>query len=164
MPDWVNAYNITAYLQAGLLILLVVIVLVQQQRLRVAAIQLQRHKELLKNYDGNNLEDITVKMRVELNQKGKELANLTERLDAFESKMPDLVQNIGVIRFKGFEDVGGDLSFSTAILTGQGDGVVITALHARDDTRIYAKKVEKYVSAYPLSEEEINAIKQSQKR
>lgn len=144
--------------------MLVILVLLQQQRLRVAAKQLKRHQDLLKNYDGNNLEDITLKMRVELNRKAKELNELASRLEAMEHRMPDLVQNIGVIRFKGFEDVGGDLSFSTAILTGQGDGVVITALHARDDTRIYAKKVEKYVSAYPLSEEEINAIKQSQKR
>jgi len=165
LSDWVSNNSIMmVYLQVGIFILLAILVLVQQQRLRAASKQLQRYKVLLKDNDGDNLEAIMMKMRSELNYKGKDLKVLTERVLDMEGKLPDLVQNIGVIRFKGFEDVGGDLSFSTAILTGQGDGVVITALHARDDTRVYAKKVEKYVSAYPLSEEEINVIKQSQKR
>jgi len=152
------------YLQAGILVLLLILVLLQQRRLRAANVQLQRYQALLKNYDGANIEQIIMSMRSEQNQKNRDLEALTSRVKTVEEKMPELVQSIGVIRFKGFEDVGGDLSFSTAILTGQGDGVVITALHARDDTRVYAKKVEKYVSAYPLSEEEINVIKQTQKR
>lgn len=165
MADWLsNNSNMVVYLQIGILVLLAILVLVQQQRLRAAKKQLQHYQVLLKDYNKDNLEEIIIKMRSELNYKGSDLKALTKRVQELESKLPLLVQHIGVIRFKGFEDVGGDLSFSTAILTGEGDGVVITALHARDDTRVYAKKVEKYVSAYPLSEEEIKAIKQSQKK
>ncbi|MGE5380361.1 MAG: DUF4446 family protein [Methylocystaceae bacterium] len=164
MPEWVNNNTIFIYVLSGVTVLLVALILIQQKRLRVANKQIRRYQVLLKDNNGDNLETIILKMRSELNKKGKDLETLTSRLGGVEAKLPELVQNIGVIRFKGFEDVGGDLSFSTAILNGQGDGVVLTALHARDDTRIYAKKVEKYVSNYPLSEEEISAIKQSQKK
>lgn len=164
MPEWVTYNELILYVPTAVAVLLLILIVIQQRRLSVANKQLQRYQALLKDYDGGNVESIIVKMRSELNQKNRELESLALRVKDIEEKIPDLVQNIGVIRFKGFEDVGGDLSFSTAILTGQGDGVVITALHARDDTRVYAKKIEKYVSAYPLSEEEINVIKQSQKR
>lgn len=164
MPEWVNNNMVFIYVLSGVIVLLAALILVQHKRLRVANKQIKRYQVLLKDNNGDNLEAIILKMRSELNKKGKDLEALGSRLENVEAKMPELVQNIGVIRFKGFEDVGGDLSFSTAILTGKGDGVVLTALHARDDTRIYAKRVEKYVSSYPLSEEEISAIKQSQKK
>jgi len=111
-----------------------------------------------------NLEHLLVNVQQEINRQSEELRGVRQRIEEVEEQLPKMVQHVNLIRFKGFEDVGGDLSFSAAILNGEGDGMVITALHARDDTRIYAKKVNKYMSSYPLSEEEIAAIKHSTKR
>jgi hypothetical protein len=65
---------------------------------------------------------------------------------------------LGVVRFNPFEDTGGDQSFAIALVDRQGDGVVISSLHGRKETRVYAKPLKKGESAYPLAEEEKEAI------
>src|SRR5207237_4133681 len=68
------------------------------------------------------------------------------------------VCHVGVVRFDAFEDMGGRLSFSAALLDGNGDGVVITSINGRQDTRTYAKRVENWTSIHNLSDEERQAI------
>ena len=71
------------------------------------------------------------------------------------------VRHVGVVRFDAFEDMGGRLSFSAALLDGHGNGVVITAINGRQDTRSYAKEVRGGISAHHLSDEESQAIQQA---
>jgi uncharacterized protein YlxW (UPF0749 family) len=75
--------------------------------------------------------------------------------------MMGAVQRIGLIRYDAFEDMGGHLSFSAALLDAGGDGIVITSINGRQDTRCYAKPVEAWTSRHNLSEEEEAAIQQA---
>jgi len=68
---------------------------------------------------------------------------------------------VAVLRYDAFEDVGGRLSFSCALLDDQGDGVVITSINGRQDTRVYAKPIIEGKSRYNLSTEEEEAIRQA---
>jgi Protein of unknown function (DUF4446) len=70
----------------------------------------------------------------------------------------DSIRQVGLVRFDAFEDMGGRLSFSAALLDGHGDGVVITSINGRQDTRCYAKRVLGGASAHNLSDEERQAI------
>jgi len=76
-----------------------------------------------------------------------------------EIKFP--IQKFGLIRFNPFSDIGGDQSFSIALLDGRGNGLVITSLYAREGNRVFAKPIEKGNSIYPLSKEEKEAIKKA---
>jgi Protein of unknown function (DUF4446) len=69
------------------------------------------------------------------------------------------VRHVGVVRFDAFEDMGGRLSFSAALLDGNGDGVVITSINGRQDTRCYAKQVTNGTSTHNLTDEERQAIR-----
>ncbi len=71
------------------------------------------------------------------------------------------VQHVGMVRYDAFEDVGGRLSFSCALLDDRGDGVVITSINGRQDTRVYAKPISRGESSHNLSEEEDAAIHQA---
>jgi Protein of unknown function (DUF4446) len=71
----------------------------------------------------------------------------------------EAVRHVAVVRFDAFEDMGGRLSFSAAILDGRGDGMVITSINGRQDTRVYAKAVSNGTSAHNLSDEEHQAIR-----
>ena len=71
------------------------------------------------------------------------------------------VQHVGMVRYDAFEDVGGRLSFSCALLDDRGDGVVMTSINGRQDTRVYAKPVSRGHSSHNLSEEEVAAIQQA---
>jgi len=71
------------------------------------------------------------------------------------------VRNVGLVRYDAFEDVGGRLSFSCALLDDRGTGVVMTSINGRHDTRVYAKPVSKGHSPYSLSIEEEEAIRKA---
>ena len=71
------------------------------------------------------------------------------------------VRRVGLLRYDAFEDVGGRLSFSCALLDDFGTGVVMTSINGRHDTRVYAKPVSEGQSSYSLSIEEEEAIRQA---
>ena len=73
----------------------------------------------------------------------------------------DAIRQVGLVRFDAFEDMGGRLSFSAALLDGRGDGVVVTSINGRQDTRCYAKRVVGGTSAHNLSDEERQAIREA---
>jgi hypothetical protein len=66
-----------------------------------------------------------------------------------------------VVRFNPFEDTGGNQSFAIALLDALGDGVVISSLHARGSTRIYAKSVRAGRADGAASAEEAQALRQA---
>ena len=92
-----------------------------------------------------------------------------ERIGALSSLQQELegllrrgtVRNVGLVRFNPFPDAGGDQSFAIALLDAEGTGIVFSSLHARTDTRVFAKPVQGGRSKYALSEEEQDAIRQA---
>jgi hypothetical protein len=94
-----------------------------------------------------------------------ELRATVERLGQTDAGIGKLleraVQRVGLVRFDAFEDMGGGLSFSVALLDAGGDGVVVTSINGRQDTRVYAKPVSGGVSNHNLSDEEAEAISQA---
>jgi hypothetical protein len=71
------------------------------------------------------------------------------------------VRNVALLRYDAFEDVGGRLSFSCALLDDQGNGVVLTSINGRQETRVYAKPVTQGTSSHNLSLEEDEAIRRA---
>jgi hypothetical protein len=71
------------------------------------------------------------------------------------------IQKVGVVRFNPFSDVGGNQSFVIALLDSKNSGLVISSLHGREGTRVYAKPVSAGKSEHHLSTEEIQAIKKA---
>ncbi len=81
-----------------------------------------------------------------------------KRID-WESKSH--VQKVGIIRFNPFKEIGGDHSFSLAVLDGDSSGVIITCLHTRERTRVYMKGIKKGKSELDLSLEEKKALEKA---
>jgi hypothetical protein len=78
-----------------------------------------------------------------------------------EALIEGAVRHVGLVRYDAFEDVGGRLSFSCALLDDHGNGVVMTSINGRQDTRVYAKPIVGGTSQYNLSVEEEEAIRQA---
>jgi hypothetical protein len=83
---------------------------------------------------------------------------VSRELQALKEKNNFCMQKIGMIRFNPFKEVGGDQSFSLAVLDGKNDGFVITSYYSRKENRIYGKPLKDGQSDYPLSNEEVSAI------
>jgi hypothetical protein len=90
-----------------------------------------------------------------VNARTERLVVRTEQIDRV---LAHAVQGIGFVRFSAFEDTGGDQSFSLALVDGEGNGMVISALYGRDATRVYAKPVEGWTSSRLLTNEEEQAL------
>ncbi len=73
------------------------------------------------------------------------------------------IQKVSLVRFNPFKEIGGDHSFCFALLDGKENGVIITTLHTRDRTRIYAKTIKNGKSEFELSNEEKKALLKAQK-
>ncbi len=86
------------------------------------------------------------------------IQDVSVRLKVLEEKNPLVFQKLGMVRFNPFGEVGGDQSFSIALLDGRGNGFVVTSLYGREGNRVYAKPIENGQSKYQLSDEEKEAI------
>src|SRR2546427_12019063 len=121
----------------------------------------RRLRRLVGDAEGAGLDELldrqfrrldTVAERVEaLNRLHHELQGLSQRS----------IQKVGVVRFNPFADTGGDQSFAIALLDAEGNGVVLSSLHGRADTRIFAKQVQAGRSRHTLSDEEQDAIRRA---
>ncbi len=78
-----------------------------------------------------------------------------------QTQIEGSVRNVALLRYDAFEDVGGRLSFSCALLDDQGSGVVLTSINGRQETRVYAKPVAQGTSSHNLSLEEEEAIRRA---
>ena len=71
------------------------------------------------------------------------------------------VTRVGVVRFRAFEDMGSDLSYAVALLDSENNGVVLSSIFGREDSRSYVKPIEAGKSTYTLTDEEDEAIRQA---
>jgi hypothetical protein len=71
------------------------------------------------------------------------------------------VSRVGFVRYDAFDDTGSNLSYALALLNREGDGVVLSSIYSRTDTRTYGKAVERFKPAANASEEELTAIEQA---
>jgi Protein of unknown function (DUF4446) len=94
-------------------------------------------------------------------QLGREVERLGARTERLEAGAPRAFQRVGLVRFNPFEDTGGNQSFALALLDADGNGWVLSSLHARAGTRMYAKAIRAGRADGALSEEEATAIKQA---
>lgn len=68
------------------------------------------------------------------------------------------IRQVGLVRYDAFPDSSGMQSFSAALLDDGGNGIVITSINGRHESRTYAKGIEAGEAAQPLSPEEGDAI------
>jgi len=97
----------------------------------------------------------------ELKSLGDNLNRVSADLEIIKKLQNISVQKVGMVRFNPFREVGGDQSFSLALLDKGNSGVVITSLYTREGNRVYGKPVKEGNSEYSLSEEEKKAIEKS---
>ncbi len=88
----------------------------------------------------------------------RELAALAGRADALEKVARSETPRIGFLRYNAFDDVGSDQSYALALLTAEGDGVLLSSIYSREETRTYGKAVTKFQTSQEASSEELAAI------
>ena len=91
----------------------------------------------------------------------RELAQQAARIVALEKVAQSETPRVGFLRYNAFADVGSDQSYALALLTRDGDGVVLSSIYSREETRTYGKAVLKFQPSQEASAEERAAIAQA---
>lgn len=122
------------------------------------------YQKLTQGAAKGNLTNVLEKILKEQGLEKKRIDELIKRAEGIEKTGEIHVQKIGLVRFNPFSATGGDHSFTLAILDGKDSGVVISSLHSRDSTRIYAKPIkEGKAVGYEASKEEKQALERARK-
>ena len=138
------------------LLLLAVVVLARRTR-RIDA----RLHGLTRGGDGQSLEAVLDTHLDRVDAVARQLDALTARATVLEGTQRKAFQRVGLVRYNPFEETGGNQSFALALLDAAGDGWVLSSLHARSGTRVYAKGITAGRADAGLSEEETAAIAQA---
>ena len=72
---------------------------------------------------------------------------------------PRALRDLAIVRYDALSETSGQLSFSVALLNALGDGVVLSSINGRSETRTYAKVVRGGTGPQPLSPEEEHAVR-----
>ncbi len=124
----------------------------------------KRYEKLMTGMEGANLEQLLENHISEVRQLRGQVAQLTQQVEELTAVSRVCVQKVGVVRFRAFEDTGSDLSFAVALLDSEDNGVVLSSLFGRTESRVYAKPVEHGASSYLLSTEENEALSKAKKQ
>jgi len=135
----------------------------------VAVVSLKKAKSLVKRSEilfsgktGKDLETVILEHSHELKALDGEIQHLFEISNKIHGLSLRGLHKFSVIRFNPFKDIGGDQSFAIALLDGKNNGLVISSLHTREGTRVYAKPILKGEGdGYSLTDEEKQVIKEA---
>jgi len=116
---------------------------------------------LTRGDDGRSLEAVLDAHLEKVFAVAREVDELTARTAILEGAQRKSFQRVGLVRYNPFEETGGNQSFALALLDARGNGWVLSSLHARSGTRVYAKAITDGRTDAGLSEEESAAIKQA---
>ena len=132
----------------------------------ILQIQILKNRKKIKEFFADssvkNIENLVLNHSKNLKILDKDIQELYNISNQINTLAFSGFHKFSLIRFNPFKDVGGDQSFSLAILNGKNNGIVISSLFTREGARIYSKSITAGQSEkYPLTEEEKEAVKEA---
>lgn len=121
----------------------------------------KRYGAFMEGSGVDDLEQVVIGIKHQIEQNDENIRHQAKQIGELQAVLPKMKSKVGLLRYNAFGDRGNDLSFSVAVVNEQEDGMVITGIHSRETTYIYAKPLEKGSSNYPLTPEELKAIKEA---
>ncbi len=122
---------------------------------------MRRWKQLMTHSEGGSLEHTLYETLRRVSLMEETLKAHGNHLEQLQSQTNQCLQRVGLVRYDAFPDMGGQQSFALAMLNEQGDGVVVSGIHSRQEMRVYAKPIQKRASTIGLSDEEQQALREA---
>jgi signal transduction histidine kinase len=119
----------------------------------------KRYKKLMKGSTGKNIEEMIMEYSDKIDDSLEVVKKMENTYNDIDYRLRKCIQKYSIVRYRAFDDVGSDLSFSIALLDDKNNGVVVTGIYGRNECTTFAKPVENGISKYDLSDEEKQAIK-----
>ena len=151
MPFIVSGMGIVTFTMLGIMI---------NQGMKLSYMK-RRYRKMMTGVDGANIERMLMGHIDEV----KKVVATNDRIDAENQRLDALLQTaltrVGVVRFRAFEDMGSDLSYAVALLDSHNNGVVLSSIFGREDSRSYVKPIKDGKSTYTMTAEEEKALQEA---
>lgn len=147
-----------AYVILGLAaIIIIMLIIMMIMTGKISRIE-KRYKKVMRGNNNQNLEELIVGYMNKIDEVKKESETEKENYNYILQNIEKCIQKVSIVRYKAFDDVGSDLSFSIALLDGKNSGMILTGIYGRNESTTYAKPVDNGISRYDLSDEEAQVL------
>ena len=156
IQNLIQTHTLELWMGTGVLLLSLLLGLLAQS---VRLNRLKAHYQtLLEGVDGSQLEELLTQHMANVAQAQGEMKRNQQRIQELTQHEHHCFQNLGFVRYDAFEDVGGQQSFAMALLDAHKNGLVLSGLVGRQETRVFAKHIQEGTCTQFLTEEEQKAI------
>lgn len=144
--------NLTAVFAVLIVIIIILAVLLQSVKNKLNA--LQAKYDFFTQGKEANIDTVLTDTLNELQKTRRELQALQNGHDKLHEQVQGCLQTVKLTRYDAFDAMGGEMSYSILLADAKKNGVILTSIYGREESRCYAKNVQDGKSAYPLAEEE----------
>lgn len=151
----VDDFLLTFAIMAGVMLLLFILLLVNMAKTKKLR---KKYESFMVGSDAKSLEDTLVKRIQQIEELIVSEKENRENIQNIFETLKLTFQKVGMVKYDAFDEMGGKLSFSLALLDQKNDGFIINAMHSREGCYTYIKEIVDGNSIIVLAEEEKNAL------
>ena len=145
-----------------ILLVLIIFLLVKSVSSSMRLSRLERkYKTFMKGSDAQSLEKIFVRKFAQIDKLYEAKEDHEHDILFIKKNLEKMFSKYGVEKYDAFDDVGGKLSFALALLDKDNTGLILNAVHSRDNCFLYLKEIVKGESYVMLSQEEVEALRKA---
>lgn len=131
-----------------LLLILLIVTMVSLGKLK------DKYRKFMRGSNNKNIEELVNDYLDKVDKVKEETEYVKEIYSSLDKRVKECIQKVAIVRYRAFDDVGSDLSYSIALLDNDNSGVILTSIFGRNESTTYAKPINKGISRYDLSDEE----------
>lgn len=146
-----------------IILLIIVIILIGSMisySLRLSRLE-RKYKMFMKGSDAQSLEKTFMRKFAQIDRLYEAKENHEQTIKSIVKNFRVIFSKYGVEKYDAFDDVGGKLSFALALLDKENTGLILNAVHSRDNCFLYLKEIVKGESYVMLSQEEVEALRKA---
>ena len=145
-----------------ILLILTIFLLVRNISMNMRLSRLERkYKTFMKGSDAQSLEKVFVRKFAQIDRLYEAKEDHEHAIKALEQHFKIIFSKYGVEKYDAFDDVGGKLSIALALLDKDNTGLILNAVHSRDNCFLYLKEIVKGESYVMLRQEEVEALRKA---
>lgn len=115
---------------------------------------LQKKYDFFTQGESTDIDTLLTNTLLELRKAKEDLAGLTEKHKALREQVKGCLQTVKLERYDAFDAMGGKMSYSLLLADEKKNGVILTSVYGREESRCYAKDLKEGKSEYTLADEE----------
>ncbi|MFD3155361.1 DUF4446 family protein [Haloimpatiens sp. FM7330] len=152
LNEFISNYQSYIFIAMAIVVVLLLILVISAFK-AIGKLE-NKYRKFTRGTDNKNIEQLVNSYLDKIDENKSKIEEVNSDFKALSERLNRCIQKTSIMRYKAFEDIGSDLSFSIALLDDQNTGFVITGIYGRNDTVVYAKPIDRGISRYELSQEE----------